>query len=402
MCDPIEPRSSQFPAVLHSLRVALALWISVAALGMGGCRSSGGADFLPDDDDDTGPCKVGQVVCDGKCIDPYSDAQHCGASGACVGAAAGMACGRDHICVNGSCALGCEAGKVLCSGHCIDPLTDATFCGASADCTGANAGVNCQAPAGRCGSMTTAQCQVGRCSTGCPSDKKGFLFTGKIESLTLPACVTEITVKASGAQGGNGKSGGMGGSGATVEGKVCVPPGATLSILVGEMPPAADYPAGGGGGSYVALGTTPLFVAGGGGGAYQSSSGGAAKTQARTGSGIGGQTHNYGGGGGGFTEDGQGTGGTSSSGGRSFLHGGLGGSEYPVGNPNCTRGGFGGGGGASQATNFNAGGGGGFDGGNSDNGAASTGGSSYITPNAENPVFTPAAHNGHGGIEISY
>ena len=132
--------------------------------------------------------------------DPYSDAQHCGPPELASEPWPEQPGGRDHICVNGSCALGCEAGKVRCRGHCIDPLTDAAFCGASADRTGANAGANCQAPPGRCGSMTTAQCQADAAAPAAPATKRDSYSPARSSSLTLPACVTEITVKASGAR----------------------------------------------------------------------------------------------------------------------------------------------------------------------------------------------------------
>lgn len=378
----------------------VALLLSLALLGVGGC-SSGGADSLLDDDGPDGMCKVGFIHCSGKCIDPQSDPAHCGATGSCQDSTAGTLCARDRTCVNGVCVnpSACGSGQIKCDGRCTDPLTDAQHCGASADCAGANAGMVCQPVTSRCGGTVPAQCQAGRCGSDCPSDKKSFVFTGRIERLTLPSCVTEITAKLSGAQGGNGESGGAGGLAASVEGKVCVPAGSTLSILVGEQAPTAKYPAGGGGGSYVALGTMALFVAGGGGGAYGGGNGGGATAVSTSGPGVGGQLHNNGGGGGGFTGDGMGTAG---SGGASFANGGKGGSEFPAGNTNCSRGGFGGGGGSSQSGTFNSGGGGGYDGGNCGNGSASTGGSSYIAPNAVGAKFTPTSHAGHGSVEISY
>lgn len=113
--------------------------------------------------------------------------------------------------------------------------------------------------------------------------------------------------------------------------------------------------------------------------------------------GVGGMKHNDAGGGGGFTTDGDGT---SGSGGVSFLNGAAGGKEFPLGNTNCSRGGFGGGGRSSQSGTFNAGGGG-YDGGKAGNGNASTGGTSYITPKALTSTFTPATQSGHGFVELS-
>lgn len=376
----------------------LAAPLALAVLGGSGC-SSGGADFLPHDDAPPGSCKVGLLSCGGKCVDPQSDPMYCGAEGSCLGSSAGTACGRDRACINGVCVLGCGMGQIKCEGRCTDPQTDPLHCGASLDCLGTNAGAVCQPVTRRCGGTSAPMCQAGRCGSDCPSDKKTFAFSRRIEQLTLPSCVTEITVKAAGAQGGNGTPGGLGGLGARVEGRVCVPAGSTLAILVGEQAPSAPYPAGGGGGSYVAMAGMPLFVAGGGGGAYAGGSGGGALTQSSMGPGVGGKAHNNGGGGGGFTSDGSGSAG---SGGASFVNGGKGGSEFPAGCTNCSRGGFGGGGGSSQSSTFNAGGGGGYDGGDCGNGSASTGGTSFISPNAVGGMFTPTVQSGHGSVEISY
>lgn len=365
----------------------------------GGC-SSGGADRIVLGMDDIPLCKDGSVYCEGKCIDPTTDARHCGASGSCLDTAAGVSCGRDATCIGGTCKAECEGGRIKCGSTCTDPLTDSTHCGASGDCMGANAGAICQPATGRCAAMLPQTCQAGHCLNDCPHGMQTFGFTGKVESFTLPSCVTEITVRAYGAQGGSSTAGSQGGLGAMVQGSICVAPGTTLSIVVGEQAPSVMWPCGGGGGSYVAQGNTPLFVAGGGGGGYSSwTAGGAATTLATGGPGMGGTTYNNGGGGGGFSADGAGAAGSQ---GLSFLHGSAGGAVYPAGNTNASRGGFGGGGGASESGSFNAGGGGGYDGGNSGNGNASTGGTSFMSPMVANPVFTPNNRSGPGSVEISY
>ncbi|WP_437953693.1 cadherin-like beta sandwich domain-containing protein [Sorangium sp. So ce296] len=113
-------------------------------------------------------CQSGLVACDGTCIDPDTDRDHCGASGDCTGSDAGVACAAGEICSGaGRCELSCQSGLVACGGTCIDPDTDRDHCGASGDCTGSDAGVACAAGeicngAGRC----ELSCQSGLVACG--------------------------------------------------------------------------------------------------------------------------------------------------------------------------------------------------------------------------------------------
>src|SRR4051794_33832955 len=78
-----------------------AYFCALAALLVGGC-SSGGADLYPHRDGGpdlsvgrdggTGSCQAPLIICDGKCTDPLTSAQHCGASGDCRGGNAGASC----------------------------------------------------------------------------------------------------------------------------------------------------------------------------------------------------------------------------------------------------------------------------------------------------------------------
>ena len=346
-------------------------------------------------------CQAGLVACDDSCIDPLEDAAHCGASGDCAGANAGAVCDPlTEACVDGACEPVCPAGEIMCDGACVDPLSDVDYCGASGDCLGNNAGVVCGGPTSSCPGAADEICQGGQCAPGCPTGGEALAFSGQLLSYPLPSCVAELTVTAWGAQGGSSSGGSAGGLGAMVEGTVCVTPGTTLTIVVGEQAPSAPYPCGGGGGSFVADGNTPLLVAGGGGGGYFNwAPGGAATMLVSSGPGVGGTGYNDAGGGGGFTLDGAGT---SGSGGIAFLHGAGYGLQFPGGNTNASRGGFGGGGGASQSGTFNAGGGGGFDGGVAGNGNGSTGGASFITPSAMNTSFSGAVRSGHGLVELAW
>ncbi|MBQ9243386.1 MAG: hypothetical protein IJ165_09200 [Proteobacteria bacterium] len=103
-------------------------------------------------------CLPGQVLCDGACIVPASDMHYCGASGDCAGADRGEACPSGYSCQGGICRQGCVAGQVLCDGACIVPGTDPNHCGASLDCHGENSGEAC--PSGK-------SCQGGVCKAGC-------------------------------------------------------------------------------------------------------------------------------------------------------------------------------------------------------------------------------------------
>ncbi|WP_437485633.1 cadherin-like beta sandwich domain-containing protein [Sorangium sp. So ce1014] len=113
-------------------------------------------------------CQSGLVACDGTCIDPDTHRDHCGASGDCSGSDAGVTCASGEICNGaGECALSCQSGLVACDGTCIDPDTDRDHCGASSDCRGSDAGVTCAAGeicdgAGRC----ELSCQSGLVACG--------------------------------------------------------------------------------------------------------------------------------------------------------------------------------------------------------------------------------------------
>jgi hypothetical protein len=97
-----------------------------------------------------------------------------------------------------------------------------------------------------------------------------FNYTGSLQSYTVPAGVTTLTIDARGAQGG-GSNGGGGGLGAKMVGTYTVTPGQVLSICVPSMGLLqvggdAQNSSGGGGGAFVYSGSTLLVAAGGGGG----------------------------------------------------------------------------------------------------------------------------------------
>lgn len=97
-------------------------------------------------------CVEGQINCGGKCVDPDTDNQYCGASGNCSGGNVGTACTSGNVCADGDCAASCPSGQLECNGSCVDPLTSSALCGAS-DCTGTGGEV--------CGTGQT--CVIGEC-----------------------------------------------------------------------------------------------------------------------------------------------------------------------------------------------------------------------------------------------
>ncbi|MFH0899530.1 MAG: hypothetical protein V2A73_02750, partial [Pseudomonadota bacterium] len=89
-------------------------------------------------------CPVGTVDCGGSCVDPNTDRTYCGAKADCGGANAGVTCPDGYMCNGaGVCELSCQDDLLDCGGICIEPNTNRTHCGAKGDCTGSNAGVAC-------------------------------------------------------------------------------------------------------------------------------------------------------------------------------------------------------------------------------------------------------------------
>jgi len=238
----------------------------------------------------------------------------------------------------------------------------------------------------------------------CPPGSQTFSFTGGMQTFTVPACVTSVTVDLYGAQGGN-DNGVQGGLGGRAQGQLNVVPGEVLNIYVGGQGTSTTsatqggYNGGGGvnasgtagtggGGSDIRRGGTSLadrlVVAGGGGGAAGSAN------NTRLGGAGGGLT----GGSGGIWpnwSDSGGKGGTQTAGGaagtaccQSPTPGTLGQGGRGAGD---SAGGGGGGGG------YYGGGGGLFGGGG--------GGSSFIT-NLSNGSTTSGVRSGHGQVVISW
>ena len=264
-------------------------------------------------------------------------------------------------------------------------------------------------------------------------------FNGAIQTFTVPAGVTSVTIAATGASGGNASGNsnpgnpGNPGRGAIVQADYAVAPGQQFSVLAGG---AGEFGTngGGGGGSFVWNGTGTvtaanlLIAAGGGGGAGCRAQNGTVfngtdaslSTSGTIGSGTnaggGGSSGNGGGGGAADFHGGGGGGGgltgSGSAGANGVASGGGGGGQAinagaGGGAPGSTfgefgDGGFGGGGGSAGAP----GGGGGYSGGGGGSAAADCGGGggggSFISAGATNPQSSVASSTGNGQVVISW
>ncbi|QRN98713.1 hypothetical protein JRI60_06655 [Archangium violaceum] len=71
-------------------------------------------------------CRSGATVCGGQCVVTASDPSHCGG---CAGEG-GTACAPDQVCEQGQCKAACTLeSSVRCDRSCVDPGTDAFHCG---------------------------------------------------------------------------------------------------------------------------------------------------------------------------------------------------------------------------------------------------------------------------------
>jgi hypothetical protein len=252
-----------------------------------------------------------------------------------------------------------------------------------------------------------------------------FASTGSVETFTVPAGITSLTITAVGAGGGAASGsprGGRGGAGTAVTATFAVSPGDVLHVIVGGGGAGGSGSgggAGGGGGSFVFAGGTLLLAAGGGGGGGSivggSGPGGNASTS--TGGGAGGIPGFGGGAGGsggagGHGDSGGGGGGTTGAGadGGGSVHGAGGGQTVAAAGGTggaggdslgliAGDGGFGGGGGG--AGDGGGGGGGGYSGGGggddlsaSADGGGGGGGGSFVDAAGTSVSFATGASGG--------
>jgi len=231
-----------------------------------------------------------------------------------------------------------------------------------------------------------------------------------IQEWTVPTTGT-YTIKAVGAQGGNGQNY-VGGLGAEMTGVFQLNAGQVLKILVGQQGGShSSYNTGGGGGGtfVVKSDNTPLIIAGGGsGGGGNSNSDNGQPGLSGTSGGSGSQNNQYAGGtngSGGASGSGSGGGGGliadgatgyGSTHGISFTNGGNGGAPPSQGG----FGGFGGGGAGEWVVQGSAGAGGGYSGGGgTDSRGVPGGGGSYNS--GFNQINLTGINEGHGRVLIA-
>ena len=99
-------------------------------------------------------CVGGQIVCDGRCVDPQTDMNFCGATGNCKDENVGEKCTDGRFCSGALCATSCQAGLFLCDDKCVDGTTNPYYCGVTSDCTETNNGTKCE---------DTQVCVSGKC-----------------------------------------------------------------------------------------------------------------------------------------------------------------------------------------------------------------------------------------------
>ena len=99
-------------------------------------------------------CVGGQIVCDGRCVDPQTDMNFCGATGNCKDENVGEKCTDGHFCSGALCATSCQEGLFLCDDKCVDGTTNPYYCGVTSDCTETSNGTKCE---------DTQVCVSGKC-----------------------------------------------------------------------------------------------------------------------------------------------------------------------------------------------------------------------------------------------
>lgn len=92
-------------------------------------------------------CKPGTIKCGKTCVNPKTNALHCGGCG--------TRCGTGRACVNGTCRTGCPPDQILCGALCVDPRTDDQHCGGcnNPPCAGDLTCID-----GQCGCASGAKC----------------------------------------------------------------------------------------------------------------------------------------------------------------------------------------------------------------------------------------------------
>jgi hypothetical protein len=170
---------------------------SLIALSLGGCVTSelvgddvgseveadvaGAADAATDSaegsdtaggSDTTVSCDGDRLPCNGVCVDPTSNVNHCGGCN--------IVCSDGEVCNAGECGARCAEGLAACAGDCVDLAEDEANCGAcGTPCRDGETCTDrvCIAPCdegelscgGRCIGVTDDRYNCGGCSVECPA-----------------------------------------------------------------------------------------------------------------------------------------------------------------------------------------------------------------------------------------
>ncbi len=233
-------------------------------------------------------------------------------------------------------------------------------------------------------------------TSSCEPEQTDFLYTGAMQTFTVPAGITSVTIEAWGAQGWSGSY--SGGKGGYAKGNLAVTSGQTLYIFVGGQGTAAvgeGIPSGAGwnGGGLGQTNASPNSAGGGGGASDVRVGGTALANRVIVAGGGGGSTNNS------SCSGGDGGGTTGSKGGGSY-GGGYGGTQTEGGS---FGGSLGQGGNALVAyTPWNGGGGGGYYGGGTSDAHGSGGGGSSYTGGVTSASTTAGLRSGNGRVLITY
>ena len=138
-----ETRMDTTQMIRKSLSFVIAV-LAIAAFGIAVPNAADAQDPNPENHDHSSICYgIKSILCKETCINPMSDADYCGASEDC---SAYQTCGKGEECVLGMCKKAhtesddaCAGDHVLCDGICVDPKKNLRYCGATKGCSDAMA-----------------------------------------------------------------------------------------------------------------------------------------------------------------------------------------------------------------------------------------------------------------------
>ncbi|MCL2778105.1 MAG: IPT/TIG domain-containing protein [Polyangiaceae bacterium] len=145
-----------------------------------------------------GRCLPWMIDCNGECIDPKTSNTYCGASGDCQGANAGVTCISGQFCSNGMCVVNCPGNSIPCgtgsSAYCAYTQVDRVNCGACG--TICNPGEVCQASACAKLALTSLSETIASVGDSIVLDGTGFSAVASNDAVafgSVPATVTSAT-----------------------------------------------------------------------------------------------------------------------------------------------------------------------------------------------------------------